>query len=55
VSRLKNLSFWDEYIEDMRVTFKTMQEDFIAKTLAKDGTLTQKSDEFNRFTTALVS
>ena len=39
MSRLKNLSFWDEYIEDMRVTFKTMQEEFIdAAALARDVT-----------------
>merc|ERR1712166_1352821 len=52
-SRLKTLSFWDEVIEEVRVEFKTLQESFIESTLAKEGTLTQKSDEFSRFVTAL--
>ena len=30
-----------------------LQEEFISKTLAKDGTLTKKADEFKRFEVAL--
>eukprot|EP00277_Geminigera_cryophila_P028042 CAMPEP_0179463752 /NCGR_PEP_ID=MMETSP0799-20121207/45724_1 /TAXON_ID=46947 /ORGANISM="Geminigera cryophila, Strain CCMP2564" /LENGTH=544 /DNA_ID=CAMNT_0021267161 /DNA_START=12 /DNA_END=1646 /DNA_ORIENTATION=- len=51
--RLKTMSFWDEVMEEMRMEFKALQESFIASSLDKEGTLTQKSHEFARFVEAL--
>jgi len=45
VCRLKTMSFWDEVMEEMRMEFKALQESFIATSLDKEGTLTQKSHE----------
>ena len=47
------MSFWDEVIDEIRLEFKDLQANFISNTLAKDGTLTKKAEEFKRFVTAL--
>ena len=51
--RLKYMSFWDEIVEEIKMEFKLLQENFITATLATEGTLTKKANEFRRFVTAM--